>query len=247
MVLVSIFVVSILSGYFSSTLNPNVEQLSDEPSQAQSHGTHATSPGHVVFGQYISSDNCGHCSKAGGGSAAHHSIKETFPDEYVYVTYMSASYGDTDTARAGKVGPYNWVWSTSGAPDAYFGDRSDKNQGGANNQYTTYDSLFSSGGGMHPTVNDYGMEAAIYQNGNSYDVSISYVYTGTGTPAGNMKLYAALVDKDCTGYSYSSAGWLGSPQEILTNPRVQVQEMLSIASLFRAPKKANHGREYLLQ
>ena len=78
------------SGYFSSTLNPNVEQLSDEPSQAQSHGTHATSPGHVVFGQYISSDNCGHCSKAGGGSAAHHSIKETFPDEYVYVTYMSA-------------------------------------------------------------------------------------------------------------------------------------------------------------
>ena len=204
MVLVSIFVVSILSGYFSSTLNPNVEQLSDEPSQAQSHGTHATSPGHVVFGQYISSDNCGHCSKAGGGSAAHHSIKETFPDEYVYVTYMSASYGDTDTARAGKVGPYNWVWSTSGAPDAYFGDRSDKNQGGANNQYTTYDSLFSSGGGMHPTVNDYGMEAAIYQNGNSYDVSISYVYTGTGTPAGNMKLYAALVDKDCTGYSYSS-------------------------------------------
>ena len=39
MVLVSIFVVSILSGYFSSTLNPNVEQLSDEPSQAQSHGT----------------------------------------------------------------------------------------------------------------------------------------------------------------------------------------------------------------
>ncbi len=203
-VLVSIFVVSILSGYFSSTLNPNVEELSDEPTKAQSHGTHATSPGHVVFGQYISSDNCGHCSKTGGGSAAHHSIKETFPDEYVYVTYMSASYGDTDTARAGKVGPYNWVWSTSGAPDAYFGDRSDKNQGGANNQYTTYDNLFSSGGGMHSTVNDYGMEAAIYQNGNSYDVSISYVYTGTGTPAGNMKLYAALVDKDCTGYSYSS-------------------------------------------
>ena len=167
---------------------------------------------------------------------------------------MSASYGDTDTARAGKVGPYNWVWSTSGAPDAYFGDRSDKNQGGANNQYTTYDSLFSSGGGMHPTVNDYGMEAAIYQNGNSYDVSISYVYTGTGTPAGNMKLYAALVDKDCTGYStvpvyptVTIAGWLGSPQEIPTNPRVQVQEMLSIASLFRAPKKASHGQEYLLQ
>ena len=201
-VLVSIFVVSILSGYFSSTLNPNVEQLGYEPTHAQS--SQATSPGHVVFGQYISSDNCGHCSKTGGGSDAHHSIKQNHPDEYVYVTYMSASYGDTDTARAGNVAPYNWAWSTGGAPDAYFGDRTDKNQGGANNQYTTYDSLFSSGGGMHSTVNDYGMEAAIYQNGNSYDVSISYVYTGTGTPAGNMKLYAALVDKDCTGYSYSS-------------------------------------------
>ena len=201
-ILVSIFVVSILSGYVSHSMSPPVEELESEP--VVKLNSQATSPGHVVFGQYISSDNCGHCSKTGGGSDAHHSIKLNHPDEYVYVTYMSASYTDTDTARAGKVGPYNWAWSTSGAPDAYFGDRTDKNQGGANNQYTTYDSLYSSGGGMHSTVNDYGMSAGIYQNGNTYDVSISYAYTGTGTPASNMKLYAALVDKDCTGYSYSS-------------------------------------------
>ena len=202
--LVVLFLTSLSAGFFNTTYVENQPELEDEPMVAQSHGTHATSPGHVVFGQYISSDNCGHCSKVGGGSDAHHSIKETFPDEYVYVTYMSASYGDTDTARAGNVAPYNWAWSTGGAPDAYFGDRTDKNQGGANAQYTTYDNLFSSGGGMHSTVNDYGMSAAISQNGNVYDISVGYKYKGTGTPASNMKLYAALVDKDCTGYSYSS-------------------------------------------
>ena len=201
LVIVAVFVGSLASGMMGELYQTPI-QLEEEiviqnPSQA-------TSPGHVVFGQYISSDNCGHCSKTGGGSDAHHSIKQNHPDEYVYVTYMSASYGDTDTARAGNVAPYNWAWTTGGAPDAYFGDRNDQRQSGANSQYTTYDSLFSNGGGMHSTVNDYGMSAAISQNGNNYDVTINYKYTGSGTPASNMKLYAALVDKDCTGYSYSS-------------------------------------------
>ena len=199
--IVAIFLGSLASGMIGELYQPTIE-LEEEtvvlnPSQA-------TSPGHVVFGQYISSDNCGHCSKTGGGSDAHHSIKQNHPDEYVYVTYMSASFGQTNTARAGNVAPYNWAWTTGGAPDAYFGDRTDKRQSGANNQYTTYDSLFSSGGGMHASVNDYGMSAAISQNGGTYDISISYKYKGSGSPASNMKLYAALVDKDCTGYSYSS-------------------------------------------
>ncbi len=200
-----------------STSEIEYEILEEEP--VIEYPSQATSPGHVVFGQYISSDNCGHCSKTGGGSDAHHSIKQNHPMEYVYITYMSASYGDTDTARAGNVGPYNWAWSTSGAPDAYFGDRTDKNQGGANNQYTTYDALYSSGGGMASTTNDYSMAAGISQNGGTYDISISYSYTGTASPASNMKLYAAIVDKDCTGYSYTSGiphgyncwmGWLTS-------------------------------------
>jgi hypothetical protein len=199
---VAIFLGSLASGMMAELYQPSPEVLEDEPTIMQS--SQATSPGHVVFGQYISSDNCGHCSKTGGGSDAHHSIKQNHPDEYVYVTYMSASFGQTNTARAGGVSPYNWAWSTGGAPDAYFGDRTDKNQGGANNQYTTYDTMFSTGGGMHSTVNDYGMSAAISQNGGNYDISISYKYTGSGSPASNMKLYAALVDKDCTGYSYSS-------------------------------------------
>jgi hypothetical protein len=200
--IVLLFVGSLMAGLTSeyNGIEPEIleeETIVQNPSQA-------TSPGHVVFGQYISSDNCGHCSKTGGGSDAHHSIKQNHPDEYVYVTYMSASYGDTDTARAGNVAPYNWAWTTGGAPDAYFGDRTDQRQSGANAQYTTYDSLFSSGGGMHSTVNDYGMTAAISQSGTNYNIDITYKYTGSGSAASNMKLYAALVDKDCTGYSYTS-------------------------------------------
>ena len=197
-----LFVGSLMAGFTTdyNSLEPVV--LEEEP--VVQTASQATSPGHVVFGQYISSDNCTHCSKTGGGSDAHHAVKGLHPDEYVYITYMSASFGDTDTARAGNVAPYNWAWSTGGAPDAYFGDRTDKNQGGASSNYDTYDSLFSSGGGMHPTVNDYGMTAAISQSGSTYDIDITYKYTGSGSPAGNMKLYAALVDKDCTGYSYNS-------------------------------------------
>ncbi len=201
--IVTLFVGSVLTG-FTAEMNSNpVETTLDETPLVQ-HASSATSPGHVVFGQYISSDNCGHCSKTGGGSDAHHAVKQLHPDEYVYITYMSASYGDTDTARAGNVAPYNWAWSTGGAPDAYFGDRTDKNQGGASSNYDTYDTLFSSGGGMAATTNDYGMSASISQSGGTYDVDISYRYSGSGSPATNMKLYAALVDKDCTGYTYSS-------------------------------------------
>ena len=212
-VLVVLFLGS-LTGGFTSVLNQtNPEVLDDEPDIQMA--SQATSPGHVVFGQYISSDNCGHCSKNGGGSDAHHSLKQLHPDEYVYVTYMSASYTDTDTSRAGNVGPYNWAWSRGGAPDAYFGDRTDGsggpgsngcNVGGADTSSTSYDATFSNGGCMMPasTVNNYGMSAAISQSGSFYNIDISYRYTGSGSSASNMKLYAALVDEDCTGYSYSS-------------------------------------------
>ncbi len=214
--IVALFLGSLSMGFTAqlNALEMN-ENLENEP--IIEHASSATSPGHVVFGQYISSDNCGHCSKTGGGSDAHHAVKGLHPDEYVYITYMSASYGDTDTARAGAVSPYNWAWSTGGAPDAYFGDRTDKNQGGASANYDTYDTLFSSGGGMASTTNDYGMSASISQSGATYDIDISYKYTGSGSAASNMKLYAALVDEECTGYSYTSGiphgyncwmGWL---------------------------------------
>ena len=105
--IVALFLGSLASGMMGELYQSPLPVLEEEPVVQESHGTHATSPGHVVFGQYISSDNCGHCSKQGGGSDAHHSLKVTFPDEYVYVTYMSASFGTTNTARAGNVAPYN--------------------------------------------------------------------------------------------------------------------------------------------
>ena len=186
MLLIALMLGSIAVAMVPAEEVPPAALLSEpEPQFASS----ATSPGHVVFGQYISSDNCGHCSKVGGGSDTHHTLKQNFPDEYVYVTYMSQSFGDTDTARAGKVGPYNWPWTSSGAPDAYFGDRTDRRQSGASSNYDTYDSQFSSGGGMHSTTNDYRMSASISPNGNTFDISIGYRYVGTGTPATNMKLY----------------------------------------------------------
>ena len=200
--IVFIFLGSLMAGFTTDYNSIEPENLEEET--VVQYPSQATSPGHVVFGQYISSDNCGHCSKQGGGSDAHHSIKQNHPDEYVYVTYMSRSFGDTDTAAAGNVAPYNWAWTASGAPDAYFGDRTDQRQSGANAAYTTYDQIFSSGGGMHSSVNDYGMTASISQSGTNYNIDITYKYTGAGNAAGNMKLYAALVDKDCTGYSYSS-------------------------------------------
>jgi hypothetical protein len=201
--IVLLFFISTLTG-LTTDLNPleTQQSLDNEPVVYSA----ATSPGHVVFAQYISSDNCPHCYKAGGGSAAHHKLKVDFPDEYVYVTYMSASYGSTNSARAGNVAPYSWQWPTGGAPDAYFGDRTDIRQSGASSNYDSYDDEFTAGGGMHTSTNDYGMTAAISANGGTFDIDISYKYTGSGSAASNMKLYAAIVEEECTTYTYSSSG-----------------------------------------
>ena len=56
--IVAIFLGSLTAGMMGELYQPAIE-LEEEavvlnPSQATSHG-------HVVFGQYISSDNCGHC------------------------------------------------------------------------------------------------------------------------------------------------------------------------------------------
>ena len=201
--IVLLFFISTMTG-LTTDLNPLEQQqsLDEEPVVYSA----ATSPGHVVFAQYISSDNCPHCYKAGGGSAAHHKLKTDFPDEYVYVTYMSASYGQTNSARAGNVAPYSWQWPAGGAPDAYFGDRTDVRQSGASANYDSYDDEFTAGGGMHSSTNDYGMTAAISPNGGTFDIDISYKYTGSGSAASNMKLYAAIVEEECTTYTYSSSG-----------------------------------------
>ena len=202
LVLVAMYLGS-LAGAMTGTLLAEPPVLEDEPVVLE-----APSPGHVVFGQYISSDNCPHCAKNGGGSESHHNLKISNPDEYVYLTYMSVSYGDTDTARAGNVAPYNWAWTTSGAPISYFGDRTDSAnmKSGADTSGSNYDSIFSNGGGMHSTVNDYKMSASVSPNGNVFDISIDYQYIGSGTAATNLNLYAAIVEQDCTTYTYNNMG-----------------------------------------
>ena len=120
----------------------------------------------------------------------------------------------TATARAGNVNPYNWAWSTSGAPQAHFGDRTDSanSKGGADSSGQNYDSIFTAGGGMHSTVNDYSMSAAISPNGQgTFDIDISYTYVGSGTAATNLNLYAAIVEEECTTYTYSNSGGSNLP------------------------------------
>ena len=204
LLLVTLFVGSLLSGAAIELSKEPAPSVLEEASPVMA----AASPGHPVFAQYISSDNCPHCYKAGGGSESHHNLKLSNGDEYVYITYMSLSYGDTDTARAGNVGPYNWPWTTSGAPIAYFGDRTDSanTMSGASSSGTNYDSYFTAGGGMHPDVNDYKMTAAISPNGGVFDISVDYQYVGSGTPVSNLNVYAAVVEESCTTHTYSNSG-----------------------------------------
>ena len=161
----------------------------------------ASDPGHVVFAQYITSDNCGFCYQY--GSPALSKLKTDWPDRMVYIAYQSVSYGDTDTARAGNVNVYNWPWSSSGAPDSNWGDRLDKNAGGCGSN-TCYDSMFNSGGGMSAsTVGKYGLISQVNANGNYIDISVAAKYIGSGTPPSNVYLYAALTEDTCNSYVYA--------------------------------------------
>ncbi|HIG20879.1 MAG TPA: hypothetical protein EYQ78_09010, partial [Candidatus Poseidoniales archaeon] len=83
----------------------------------------ASDPGHVVFSQYITSDNCGFCMDY--GSPAHKKLKTDWGDKYTYVSLHSANYGDTDDAESGNVNPIsavNHLGETGGAPKTSFGD-----------------------------------------------------------------------------------------------------------------------------
>ena len=161
----------------------------------------ASDPGHVVFSQYITSDNCGYCYQY--GSPAHHKLKNDFPDRFVYVSYQSLSYGDTDTTRAGNTANYNWPWTTGGAPDSYWGDRLDERASGCGSN-TCYDTIFSSGGGMTAaTTSQYSMGAGVSGSGSNLAITITSQFVGTGTAPSNVYLYAALTEETCHSYTYS--------------------------------------------
>ena len=207
-----------LMGYLMAAEDPSEKK--ELPSEEVPN--FVSSPGHPVFSQYITSDNCVYCYEY--GSPAHHNIKTQHPDDYVYISYQSVSYGDTDTARAGNTPGYNWPWSTSGAPDSYWGDRLDERASGCGSN-TCYDSMFSSGGGMSSsTTSQYSLTASVTGTGSMLDVTIEVEYLGSGSAPSNMYLYAAMTEEICNSYSYSDGSrghncwksWLMSDGEYRT-------------------------------
>ena len=64
--IVALFLGSLASGMMGELYQSPLPVLEEEPVVQESHGTHATSPGHVVFGQYISTIAATAPSKAAG-------------------------------------------------------------------------------------------------------------------------------------------------------------------------------------
>ncbi|MBL6891848.1 MAG: hypothetical protein ISR22_07370 [Candidatus Poseidoniaceae archaeon] len=167
----------------------------------------AASPGHNVFLQYISSDNCYYCYTTGGGSESAHNLKMSNPDEFVYITYQSANYGQTNDARSGNVAPIyamNHLGESGGAPTAYMGD-ADPEISGSTGDGKRYDSAFSSGGSMASSINDYQInvvQSVNPSNSNNVDITMEASYVGSGTAPSSTALYAAVTEENC-GYTYS--------------------------------------------
>ena len=85
--LVLLFVSSLMIG-LTDEMNAKEEQVElKEPVILSA----PTDPGHTVFAQYITSDNCGYCYQY--GSPAHDQAKTSLPDRYVYISYHSQSFG----------------------------------------------------------------------------------------------------------------------------------------------------------
>ncbi len=200
--IVALFIGSIMTS-FTGDLNQNQEQELDDLAVV----SEASSPGHNVFLQYISSDNCYYCYHAGGGSESAYNLKLSNPDEFVYITYMSASYGTTNDARSGNVAPVyalNHLGESGGAPTGYMGD-SDPEISGSTSDGKRYDSAFSSGGSMASSINDFQLnviQTVNPTNSANVDITMEASYVGSGTAPSSTVLYAAVTEDKCA-YTYS--------------------------------------------
>lgn len=196
--LVLIFVSSLLIG-FTDDLNG---QNDPEPLEQNVVLNAPSDPGHSVFAQYITSDNCGYCYSY--GSPAHNQAKNSLPDRYVYISYHSASFGNTADSEAGNIAPIYGVQhlqETGGAPKTSFGDATLNTGCGSN---TCWDSYISSGGNMHSTASDYQVSVTQSDNGDgTVDVSVSASYIGSGSAPSSITLYAAVTEKVCNSHVYA--------------------------------------------
>lgn len=206
LIIVALFIGSILTS-FTSDLNQKQPQELDELAVV----SEVSSPGHNVFLQYISSDNCYYCYHAGGGSESAHNLKVSNPDEFVYITYMSASYGSTNDARSGNVAPIyamNHLGESGGAPTGYMGD-SDPEISGSTSDGKRYDSAFSSGGSMASSINDFQLnvvQTVNPTNSANVDITMEASYVGSGTAPSSTVLYAAVTEDKCA-YTYSDGSY----------------------------------------
>ena len=199
LMIATIMVLMTMNGVFDFSDNENESrELLElaEPLEAP------TNPGHTVFAQYITSDNCGYCYAY--GSPAHNQAKNSLPDNYVYISYHSASYGNTADAEAGNIAPIYGVQhlgESGGAPKTSFGDATLNTGCGSN---TCWDQYISSGGNMHSTAADYAINVGQSDNGDgTSDVTVTSSYIGSGTAASSITLYAAVTEKVCNSHVYS--------------------------------------------
>ncbi|MDC0055654.1 hypothetical protein OAJ94_01225 [Deltaproteobacteria bacterium] len=184
-------------GWYDTQPDLEIElEVPEEPMAAP------TNPGHTVFAQYITSDNCGFCYQY--GSPGHKQVKNSLPDTYVYISYHSANYGNTADAESGNIAPIMGVshlQESGGAPKTSFGDATLNTGCGSN---TCWDSYVSSGGNMHSTASDYAMTIGQSDNGDGTSaISVNVKYTGSGTPPSSFKLYAAVTEEVCNSHAYS--------------------------------------------
>ena len=207
----SIFIVANYIGSIKTSLTGDLNEKQQVELEDSEVVFEAQSPGHNVFLQYISSDNCYYCYTSGGGSESAHNLKMSNPDEFVYITYSSSSYLSTNDARSGNVAPIyamNHLGETGGAPTGYMGD-SDPEIGGSDGQGTRYDSAFSAGGYMASTVNDYQinvMQAVNPSNSNNVDITMEASYIGSGSAPTSTVLYAAVTEEKCA-YTYGDGSY----------------------------------------
>ena len=196
--LVLLFLSSLMIG-FTNEMNAENEP---DPLEELMIQNAPTDPGHTVFAQYVTSDNCGYCYQY--GSPAHDQAKTSLPDRYVYISYHSQSFGNTADAESGNIAPIygvNHLQQSGGAPKTSFGDATLNTGCGSN---TCWDSFITSGGNMHSTAADYSMSVTQIDNGDgTVDVSVSAIYVGSGTAPSSITLYAAVTEKVCNSHVYA--------------------------------------------
>jgi len=206
-----------MNGYLD--YNPEVEDEDSKELRDVVDESFAPSPGHVVLAEYIGGQNCPPCY--GYSSPDLKSLRNSNPDEFVYISYIAADYGNIRSAQAGDVAPINRIshlatdTGSNSAPRAYFGDCAHGStscyMGGALTNGKTYDDFFSGVNGksnnMAASVNDYQLFISQSQNGPDADITVEATYTGGGTV--DVRVLAAVTEDSCNSHPYNDGSKAG--------------------------------------